>query len=256
MMSWNKRIIAAGMAAALLLSVTWAGPAAVESLQGTGVAKAAEETMKRTITVTGEGKITIQPDVAYVNVGVFSKAKTANEAQSMNAKSFAAVEKALLEQFDVDAKDIKTTGFHVQPEYTYPQNGGEPTITGYTADHNVTVTYRDMDGIGVMLDALSKAGANRVNGIQFGTEKGEAYELQAIEKAMANAEGKANAIASYAKQSVKGVLSVQQNGMGGGGPIVYPMAKTYAVAESATASSSVQPGEMEFTTTVTVTYEM
>ncbi|WP_274366092.1 SIMPL domain-containing protein [Paenibacillus thermotolerans] len=250
-----KRWVAAGLVGAMLAAAPLYGPSVVDSVRG-GTAMAAEDAQSRTITVTGQGKITIQPDVAYVNFGVFSKAKTANEAQTANAQLFAAVEKVLTEQYKVAKKDIKTNGFQVYPEYTYPEKS-QPQISGYTAEHNVVVTYRDLDQLGKLLDAVSKAGANRMNGIQFGTEKGEEYELQAIEKAMANADAKANAIAKHAKRTVKGVLNVQQSGVIGMPTPYYPIAKVAMESASADmASTSVQPGEMEYSTMVTVTYEM
>jgi len=255
-----KRWAMAGMVGALLSGAAVYGPAVLDAAKG-GTAMAAEATTTaqaaRTIAVSGEGKLTVQPDVAYVSFGVFTREKTANEAQTANAKTFAAIEKALKDQFGIAAKDIKTSGFYVQPEYHWSEKG-ESSIVGYTADHTVTVTYRDLNGLGKLLDAVSKAGANRVNGIQFGTEKREAYELQAIEKAMANAKTKADTIAKAAGRSVKGVLHVQHSGAMGGGPIYYPMAKEAAAMDmtGAMPATSVQPGELEITTSVSVTYEM
>ena len=43
------------------------------------------EASKRTVTVNGTGQITIEPDVAYVNLGVLTNGKTADEAQQENA---------------------------------------------------------------------------------------------------------------------------------------------------------------------------
>jgi len=253
MVLW-KRWAAAGLVGALLAAAPLFGPSVADSVKG-GTAMAAEAAAERTISVSGSGKITIEPDVAYVSFGVFTKAKTANEAQTANAASFAAVEKALKE-FGVAAKDIKTTGFYVQPEYQWSDKG-ESSITGYTADHTVQVAYRNLTGIGKLIDAVSKAGANRMNGIQFGTEKMDAFELQVIEKAMANAKAKADTIAKAAGRSVKSVLHVQQGGVSGGAPIYYPMARMESTAASdGGVGTSVQPGQLEITTTVTVTYEM
>jgi len=253
-----KRWAIAGLAGAMLAAAPVYGPAVVDSVKG-GTASAAEAAAvaagQRTISVSGEGKIAIQPDVAYVSFGVSTKGKTANEAQTANATAFAAVEKALKEQFGVAAKDIKTSGFYVQPEYNWSDKG-QSTLVGYMADHTVTVTYRDLAGLGKLLDAVSKAGANRVNGVQFGTEKADAYELQAIEKAMADAKAKAEVIAKAAGRSVKGVLHVQQGGASSIPPQYYPIAKEEAAMDAGGASTSVQPGEMEITTTVSVTYEM
>ncbi|MCI3926953.1 SIMPL domain-containing protein [Paenibacillus sp. TRM 82003] len=252
-----KRWAAAGLIGAMLAAVPVYGPAALETVRG-GTAMAAETTAaqgQRTISVSGVGKMTVEPDVAYVNFGVWSKAATANEAQAANAKAFAAVEKTLKDTFGVAAADVKTSSFYVQPEYNYSEKG-TPSISGYTADHTVVVTYRNLDELGKLLDAVSKAGANRMNGIQFGTEKSEAYELEAIELAMANAKTKADVIAKAAGRSVKGVLHVQQGGaVGVPQPTYYPMAKTAEGAAMA-AGTSVQPGELEYSTTVSVTYEM
>ncbi|HZG86930.1 SIMPL domain-containing protein [Paenibacillus sp.] len=249
-----KRWAAAGLVGALLAAAPLYGPSIADSVKE-GTAMAAEAGSERTISVSGSGKMSIEPDVAYVSFGVFTKAKTANEAQTANAAAFAAIEKALKEQFGVAAKDIKTTGFYVQPEYQWSDKGVS-SLVGYTADHSVQVAYRDLTGLGKLIDAVSKAGANRMNGIQFGTEKMDAYELQVIEKAMANAKAKADTIAKAAGRSVQSVLHVQQGGVSGGAPIYYPMVKAEAAAMDGGAGTSVQPGQLEITTTVTVTYEM
>lgn len=255
-----RRWTIAGLAFVVLAAVPLVIPGVVDSLKG-GTALAAESTgaaasAERTISVSGTGKLVIEPDVAHASFGVSTKGATANEAQTANAEAFAQIEKVLTEQFQVATKDIKTSGFYVRPEYNYPEKGN-PTIVGYTADHTLTVTYRDLEGLGKLLDAVSKAGANRMNGVQFGTEKAEAYELQAIEKAMANAKVKADTIAKAAGRSVKGVLHVQQGGVGGGTPPYYPIAvKAESASMDMAAGTSVQPGEMEFTATVSVTYEM
>lgn len=254
-----KRWAAAGLIGAMLAAVPAYGPAVLDAAKG-GTAMAAETTGaaavpgQRTISVSGVGKMTVEPDVAYVNLGVTTKGATANEAQTANAKTFAEVEKTLKETFGIAAADIKTNGFYVQPEYDYSERSA-PKITGYTADHSIVVTYRKLEELGGLLDAVSKAGANRVNGIQFGTEKGDAYELQAIELAMANAKKKADAIAKAAGRSVKGVLHVQQ-GAASAPPIVYPLAKVTAESAAMDAGTSVQPGELEYSTTVSVTFEM
>lgn len=261
MKSGWKRWTAGLLAGAVLTAVAFYGPAMLEAAKE-GTAMAAESTAgtavdaQRTISVSGQGKVTVQPDVAYVSFGVSTEAKTANEAQTANAKTFAAIEKELKDRFGVAPADVKTSGFYVQPKYHWSDNG-QSSIVGYTADHTVTVTYRELDELGSLLDGVSKAGANRVNGIQFGTEKLDEYELKAIENAMANAKRKAETIAKAAGRSVKSVLHVQQGGVSGGVPVYYPMAKMEGfAADAGGVRTSVQPGDMDITVTVSVTYEM
>src|SRR5690606_10161653 len=159
------------LVAAMIVS-QWQTP--VQAQQG-------EETGKvtKTISVTGTGEITVEPDVAYVNLGVLTKGKTADEAQQENAEIFAKVNKVLFDEYKLEEADVKTIGFNVRPDYSY-QEGKEPTITGYTATHTIRVTYRDLDSIGELLDAVAKAGVNQINNVQFATEKSDEYEKEAM----------------------------------------------------------------------------
>ncbi|WP_090583456.1 SIMPL domain-containing protein [Paenibacillus sp. OV219] len=213
---------------------------------------------KSTITVAGSGKLQVTPDVAYVNVAVETRATTAKEAQAQNANQFAGLKKVLFTTYKMAEKDVKTVGFYVQPEYTYDQKTGESKVKGYVATHSVQITTRNLDGIGQLLDALSASGANRVDGVQFDTEKQDQYELQALEKAMANAKAKADTLAKAAGKQVKEVISISQNNVNSG-PIYYGqggMAKADMAASSESAPTSVETGVINVSTDITVVYEM
>ncbi|MBM7567020.1 SIMPL domain-containing protein [Paenibacillus sacheonensis] len=212
---------------------------------------------KSTITVSGNGELKTAPDVAYLNVAVEARAATAKEAQSKNATQFAGLTKLLYGTYKVATKDVKTTGFYVQPEYEYNSKDGTSKIKGYLAVHNIQVTSRDLEGIGKLLDDLSTSGANRVDGVQFDTEKKDQYELQALDKAMANAKAKAETLAKAAGKQVKEVLTITQNSANSG-PIYYGKGEMAAAADSAAGapSTSVQTGEITVTTDITVVYEM
>lgn len=208
----------------------------------------------RTITVSGNGEITVEPDVAYLNLGVTTEGKTADEAQSANAVIFEQLNKVLFDQFKIEEKDVKTVGFHVRPKYAYPDNK-EPTITGYTATHSIKVTYRALDRIGELLDAATKAGVNQLNNVQFATEKADEYEKEAMKLAMKNAREKAELLAATENQTVKGAVSITQGGVSGG--VIYSgLVDTVSLAYSeAAASTAVSPGEIVISTHVTVVYE-
>ncbi|QHW31949.1 SIMPL domain-containing protein [Paenibacillus rhizovicinus] len=212
---------------------------------------------KSTITVAGTGKIDAAPDVAYLNVAVEARAATAKEAQSKNAAQFAGLTKLLYDTYKTAAKDVKTTGFSVQPEYEYNSKDGTSKIKGYLAVHNIQVTTRNLDGIGKLLDDLSASGANRVDGVQFDTEKQDQYELQALDKAMANAKAKADTLAKAAGKQVKEVTAITQNDANSG-PIFYNKNEMSAAASDAAApaSTAIQAGEITISTDITVVYEM
>jgi uncharacterized protein YggE len=220
------------------------------------VSSAAGGSVLNTITVGANGSIKVEPDIAYVNVAVETHGATASAAQKDNADKFAGVEKTLYEKYGTDKKDVQTTGFSVQPEYNYTDKGGR-TLIGYLAVHSVQVNDRKLGEIGKLLDDLSAAGANRMDGVQFATEKTDQYELEALKKAMATAEAKANVLAASAKREVKGVVNIVQ-GAASTPPVLYQSADMMknAAASSAGAPTSVQVGQIEVSTSVTVQYEM
>lgn len=219
--------------------------------------EAAASVQKGLVTVSGEGKLQAAPDVAYIRLAVETRAATAKEAQANNATKFAALKKVLFEKHKLAAKDVQSSGFSVHPDYQYNNKDGTSKIVGYVSAHSVRITTRDLEGIGQLLDDLSAAGANRVDGIQFDTEKGEQYEIQALEKAMVNAKAKAEALAKAAGRQIKGVVNISESNVSSG-PIPYygdyNMAKNEA-ADSA-APTSIQTGQISLSSNVTVVYEM
>ncbi|MBB6673138.1 SIMPL domain-containing protein [Cohnella nanjingensis] len=226
------------------------------SAESPAVTAATTANVQNTVTVGAEGSIKVEPDVAYLNFAVEARGATAQAAQQEAAKRFSAVEKTLYETFKLDRKDVKTTSFSVQPEYTYTEKEGQK-LKDYLASHQVQVTYRDLDNIGKLLDAVSAAGANRMDGVQFGTEKEEQYQLEALKKAMANADAKANVLAVSAKRQLGQVINIVQ-GEAASVPIIRQnalFAKEMASA-AADAGSSIQTGQIEIAANVTVQYEM
>lgn len=252
----TRRFILTGVLAAGLICVPLIGGGnPVSNSQSVVHAEGAGNTQSHLITVTGEGRLTIEPDVAYISFGIQTRAETANAAQMANAQAFSKLEKVLYSDYKINKKDVKTTGFSVQPEYQYLENQ-KPKVVGYTADNTVQVTYRELSKIGKLLDDASKAGVNRVNNIQFSTEKGQEYELQALNKAMSNAKAKAEVLAKFSGKELKGIVNISQNGSVGAPPIAYAeAAKVRMMAADSAASTPISGGELEVSTNVTVQFE-
>ncbi|MCU6339648.1 SIMPL domain-containing protein, partial [Enterobacter quasiroggenkampii] len=143
-------------------------------------AEAAEFSVKDTVNVSGMGELEVTPDVAYAELAIDTRGKTAAEAQKQNAVLFEKVKQVLTSKYGVQEKDLKTVNFSVNPEYKYVENK-EPQIIGYQATHAVRVTYRDLNRLGSLVDAATDAGVNRVVRIQFDTEKRADYEAQVLE---------------------------------------------------------------------------
>src|SRR6478609_4505391 len=89
------------------------------------------------ISVTGEATISAAPDLAQIDGGVTSAAKTAREAAEANNAAMGKVLLAL-KGAGIEEKDFQTSRLSLQPE-SAPNRSGPPTIVGYRASNRVTV---------------------------------------------------------------------------------------------------------------------
>lgn len=218
----------------------------------TPVAKAADQVKRDYVSVSGTGTVEVEPDIAYVSLGVVSRGKTAAEAQTQNAAAFDKVKKLLSDTFKIQDKDIKTVDFSVQPQYQYKENT-EPKIVAYEANHMVVVNVRDLTKVGKLVDEASKAGANRINNIRFDVENKENSEAQALEKAVANARKKAEAIAKASGRQLGIVISVTEGGSSYN-PIY--MNEPLMAKDMASAESAPQAGQVKLSESVQVEFEL
>ena len=239
----NKSIIVAVLALIALL-VSACGPTTVNQEAAPPV---------RSVSVSGAGSANLVPDIAYIYVGVHTELPSAAEAVDENNAQTEKMIKALRD-FGIDAKDIRTTNFSIWPQERYDQFTGTPTgEKTYIVDNTVYVTVRDLDKLGELLDTVIAAGANTVNSIQFDVaDKSEALK-DARAEAVKNAKEQAKELTDAAGVKLGEVLTIGFydsspypvfDGKGGGG----------AVMEAA--AVPIQPGQLTFTVTVNVTYEI
>lgn len=226
---------------ALLLAAAAAAPLHAE-----------ERAMERTITVSATGTVTATPDEALISTGVTSEAKTAREAMSANNADMSKVI-GELKSAGVDAKDIQTSQFNVQPVYVYPKEGGAPpTVTGYRVSNMVSVRVRDLDKLGSVLDQMVSADANQMNGITFNVSKAETLKDDARKDAMANAYRRAKLLAEAAGASVGDVMQISED-VSEFNPQPVVFSKRAAMAAEA---APVERGEQELQSRVTVIWRL
>jgi uncharacterized protein YggE len=119
----------------------------------------------RNLMVNGSGQVTLNPDVAYVYIGVQSQSENVASALSDNNGKAQAVAAALRE-LGIAAEDIQTSSFNIAPQQQYGPEG-QVTATTYLVNNTVYVTVRDLQQLGGLLDVVVRTGANSINGITF-----------------------------------------------------------------------------------------
>lgn len=147
----------------------------------------------RVITVTGNGQIQAQPNFAEVQIEVSTESDDITEAQRQNALKMNQVIQSLL-ALNIARDDIQTAFYNVFPRYDFIE--GKQMFRGYEVTNAITVTIRNISQVGLVLDTALKNGANRVSQLEFKLDNEEAYQKQALQLALQNANGKAQAIAS------------------------------------------------------------
>ena len=150
-------------------TVALLGAAAIGAIGSRGaVAQDATPTASTpaTVSVSGTGIVTIEPDTASVVVGVNIIEATLSEAQAKATTQMMAVIEAL-KAAGIDEKDIQTVNYSVNIIQDYDQNGNPATIRGFQVSNQVNVTVRNLDKLGSILDTVVAQGANAIYGVTF-----------------------------------------------------------------------------------------
>jgi uncharacterized protein YggE len=169
-----------------------------------------------TITVVGEGKVSLEPDIARVTIGVETVTNTVKEASDTNRAAVEAVLEALLAQ-GIDEKDVQTSGFSIYAERFGPEGPLAEGDVRYRVSNNVSVTIRDLDNVGTILDAAIEAGANNIYGVEFALDDPNIVESEARAAAIADAQAKGAELADLTGLTLGSVVSVSEVVGSGGG---------------------------------------
>lgn len=205
------------------------------------------------IRVTGDAKVTAQPDRVQIDIGVTTRSARSAEAAAQNAREVDTVLAAVKKAAGPTAV-LKTISYSVNPNYQYHPNGVEPTITGYTAANVVQVQLDELAKIGSVIDSATQSGANRIQGIQFTLRDQDAVRAAALREAARRARAEADVLAGALGLKIVRVLSVEEVS-----PRVVPVRAYMAMARSTAAAevaTPVEAGTLDISADVTLAVEV
>lgn len=228
--------------------------AAAIALSAVNAAKADDNAPREAvISVSGEGRSAVAPDMAVLSFSVVSDAKTAREALDANNKSMTDVLKALKDA-GIAERDLQTSGFAINPQYQYPDNsdGGNkpPVLTGYQVANSLTIRVRDLTKLGSIIDQAVTLGVNQGGSIFFTNDKPEAALTEARKAAVADAMEKAKVLSQAAGVSLGRVVEISENSRA---PEPVPMMRAMS-KEYAADAVPVAAGENTYNVSVNVTF--
>src|ERR1700731_4769589 len=207
----------------------------------------AETAPPAAISVTGEAIVSVAPDLAQIDGGVTSEAKTAREASDANNAAMGKVLLAL-KGAGIDEKDFQTSRLSLQPQSAPNRSNGPPTIVSYRASNRVTIRLHDVTKVAGVIDTLVGAGANDIGGINFMVSQSSKLLDEAREQALADARRKAEIYAKAAGVTLGAPISISEGGAPG--PILYRNKMPMGMATAA----PVAQGEETLQVTVAVSW--
>jgi len=260
--SLMKTIVVSALILSLVISLVGFSGASAQT-QGTAESKS-------TISVSGNHKIKVSPDIAYISIGVQTFSKEPAAAQKENKTKMDKVFKKL-EALKIKKEDIKTIDYNISPRYEWQNiekknpdgtitTKGESILIGYDVNNIIQVTIRNLDIVGNVIDMTVDEGINKANSIYFGLsdeKKNEKY-LEALKKAVENAKAKAQTMADVFGIKLGKPFSISESGSYMPEPVMY---RGYSEKAMDSAAGAVEPttpisaGEMEISSTVNVVYQ-
>jgi uncharacterized protein len=200
--------------------------------------------------ISVRGEVKRVPDVAVISTGVITQSADAATVMRDNAARMARV-LAALKRAGVADKDVTTSAVNLSPQYRY-NNNQPPVITGYQANNQVTVRFRDITRSGAILDALVKEGSNEINGPSLTIDKPEVALDEARIAAITAGRARAEVYASAAGMKIKRIISISESE----GMSVVPRPMMAMMVKSAEADTVIMPGEQSLGMTVTMVFEL
>ena len=212
------------------------------------------------VTVSGQGTISVSPDVAHISLGVETQNANPVIAQQTNSTTMSSVIAAIT-GLGIEENDIQTRNINMHPIHSW--RGDQMIHQGYMVTNNISVTVRDIDDVGRVMSAATEAGANMSSNVFFTLLDSSAAYNQALALAIADATSKAQTITRALGQRLGTVVHVGEMGTTPIMPLPRVSAPARAMMEdqdfggmAAAFAAPIHGGEMEIVARVQVTFSL
>jgi len=217
------------------------------------VAQAQETKQMPQITVTGEGKLKVIPDEAFITLAVENNGKEALEVKKKNDEQVAKVLQ-VIKRFG-----IAPTDFQTQQVSLYKNYDEASKKQSYVAHQTLTIHLKNLSQYDALLLEVMEAGINSIQGVEFKASQLKVYESQVRKNAMVAAKQKAmDFVSELPGQKVGKALVVLDSSFTQFPRAVFSEMKTYAMAADGieVSEETLAIGSLEINVTVTVTFAL
>jgi len=185
----------------------------------------------------GTGTVRATPDIVKASLGVITENKELKVSQEENSIKTNNVINTL-KKMGIKEEDTRTESYSITLVYDYVE--GKKIFRGYKVANNLSITIRNIEETGKIIDASVDAGANIVNDISFEVANPDKYNREALNLAIYNAIEKAKGIEKTFKINVNKIpIRIDEESLS-----YVPAQRTYL--SSAESETPIMPGMLEF----------
>lgn len=206
------------------------------------------------ISVNGEGKVFVKPDMMSFNINISELAQTSQQALTNANNKINTIINSLVSN-GVDANDIQTSGINISTEYDY--SGNTRVVTGQRANLSLSVKVK---GIGdsaekaaTVIDSVAPISNIEISGIVFDIENKDSAFEDARELAFVNARNKATQLAGVGGVRLLSPVSISEYTYSSPEVSYRATPEMMTVSDSA-GSTQIQSGQLEIVIYVDVLF--
>ena len=207
------------------------------------------------ISVTGVGEVIVTPDTANIQIGVQVFDVQLAAAQTKSNEQINAIIDTI-KAAGIEEKDIQTSNYSVSIRQEYDNQGFATAVLGFDIYNTLSVTVRDLDSLGTVLDQVVGAGANQIYGIYFFSSDLTAATAAAREAAVKDAQERASQLADAAGVDLGSILNISEGYSGAPMPTEFGRGNATMDMQLAGSAVPIQSGSQSVQISVSMTFEI
>lgn len=206
-----------------------------------------------TVTASGEGRVEVAPDLAWLSFGVSARQPTVAAARDEVARGVARLI-TLARQQGLKDEHIATAALSVSPEFDWHPETRERRLQGYVVSRQVTLRLADLAKLGELTEQALGLGVTDASPARFDTSRRAELENEALAAAARDARSRAEVMAKALGATVGAALRIEAGGSGMAPQPVMRMAM--AEADAMTGAETYQAGLIRVTASVTASFAL
>jgi hypothetical protein len=212
------------------------------------VSQSQEQKSVPQISVSGEGKITVKPDLVIINFGIEN---TGNDAMEVKKNNDQTVDKVLryIKNIGIAVSDFQTINVSLNRNYDYDKKK-----YFYQASQSITINLKDISIYDSLMLGLVDNGINNISNVEFKSSKIEEYKSEARKLAIIDAKHKAEDYVSVLNQKLGKAILINDTSQTYFPRPMYKSTILASMADVSTPKETLATGEIDVTSNVSVTF--